>query len=133
MRRQSYELSGGARRVPLFYQGNKRRLSAHPDGDSIWFKPQSKQHLANLDDRNVEFYNGGFVQLGFEGIDALELHADVLLPDGTNVNRTLVKEGWSWWYRKYAPGGYGAGRVGEGCRGCTSRTVARPDHVGDGD
>ena len=30
--------------------------------------------------------------------------ADVLLPDGTNVNYTLVKDGWCWWYRKYAPG-----------------------------
>jgi micrococcal nuclease len=30
--------------------------------------------------------------------------ADVLLPEGTNVNHTLVKEGWCWWYRKYAPG-----------------------------
>jgi len=30
--------------------------------------------------------------------------ADVLLPDGTNVNRELVKDGWCWWYRKYAPG-----------------------------
>ncbi len=29
---------------------------------------------------------------------------DVLLPDGTNVNHTLVKDGWCWWYRKYAPG-----------------------------
>jgi micrococcal nuclease len=29
--------------------------------------------------------------------------ADVLLPDGPNVNHTLVKEGWCWWYRKYAP------------------------------
>ena len=29
--------------------------------------------------------------------------ADVLLPDGTNVNHTLVKNGWCWWYRKYAP------------------------------
>ena len=28
--------------------------------------------------------------------------ADVLLPDGTHVNHTLVKDGW--WYRKYAPG-----------------------------
>jgi len=29
----------------------------------------------------------------------------VLLPDdGTNVNHTLVKDGWCWWYRKYAPG-----------------------------
>ena len=29
---------------------------------------------------------------------------DVILPDGTNVNHTLVEEGWCWWYRKYAPG-----------------------------
>ena len=28
----------------------------------------------------------------------------MLLLDGTNVNHTLVKEGWCWWYRKYAPG-----------------------------
>lgn len=30
--------------------------------------------------------------------------ADVILRDGTNVNHALVKEGWCWWYRKYAPG-----------------------------
>ena len=30
--------------------------------------------------------------------------ADVLLPDGTNVNQQLVKDGWCWWYRKYSPG-----------------------------
>ena len=30
--------------------------------------------------------------------------AEVLLSDGTNVNHTLVKDGWCWWYRKYAPG-----------------------------
>ena len=30
--------------------------------------------------------------------------ADVLLLDGTNVNHTLVKDGWCWWYRKYARG-----------------------------
>jgi endonuclease YncB( thermonuclease family) len=30
--------------------------------------------------------------------------ADVLLSDSTNVNHTLVKQGWCWWYRKYAPG-----------------------------
>ncbi|WP_213043427.1 thermonuclease family protein [Nitrospira defluvii] len=29
---------------------------------------------------------------------------NVLLADGTNVNQELVKEGWCWWYRKYAPG-----------------------------
>jgi len=30
--------------------------------------------------------------------------ADVILRDGTNVNHELVKGGWCWWYRKYAPG-----------------------------
>ena len=30
--------------------------------------------------------------------------ADVRLADGTNVNHALVKDGWCWWYRKYAPG-----------------------------
>ena len=29
---------------------------------------------------------------------------DALLPDGTNVNHSLVKDGWSWRYREYAPG-----------------------------
>ena len=30
--------------------------------------------------------------------------AGVILADGTNVNHALVKDGWCWWYRKYAPG-----------------------------
>jgi endonuclease YncB( thermonuclease family) len=30
--------------------------------------------------------------------------ADVLLSDGTHVNHMLVKDGWCWWYRKYALG-----------------------------
>ncbi|OAI45792.1 hypothetical protein AYO43_07570 [Nitrospira sp. SCGC AG-212-E16] len=29
--------------------------------------------------------------------------ADVFLRDGTRVNHRLVKDGWCWWYRKYAP------------------------------
>jgi len=29
---------------------------------------------------------------------------DVLLPDGMNLNQELVKQGFCWWYRKYAPG-----------------------------
>jgi hypothetical protein len=29
---------------------------------------------------------------------------DVILPDGLNVNQELVKQGWCWCYRKYAPG-----------------------------
>jgi micrococcal nuclease len=29
---------------------------------------------------------------------------DIILPDGTSVNQEFVKQGWCWWYRKYAPG-----------------------------
>ena len=28
----------------------------------------------------------------------------MLLPDGLKLNQELVKQGWCWWYRKYAPG-----------------------------
>ncbi|MDK2741954.1 MAG: thermonuclease family protein [Nitrospira sp. BO4] len=28
----------------------------------------------------------------------------VVLPNRRNLNHELVKEGWCWWYRKYAPG-----------------------------
>ena len=27
-----------------------------------------------------------------------------LLPNGMNLNHELVKQGWCWWYKKYAPG-----------------------------
>jgi endonuclease YncB( thermonuclease family) len=30
--------------------------------------------------------------------------AAIILPDGTNVNKVLVRNGWCWWYRKYAAG-----------------------------
>lgn len=29
--------------------------------------------------------------------------ADIVLADTTHVNQKLVKDGWCWWYRKYAP------------------------------
>lgn len=29
--------------------------------------------------------------------------ADVLLPDGKNLNQKLVLNGWCWWHRKYPP------------------------------
>jgi endonuclease YncB( thermonuclease family) len=29
--------------------------------------------------------------------------ADVFLPDRPNVNHALVRDGWCWWYPKYAP------------------------------
>ena len=48
---------------------------------------------------------GGEVTLQTYGKDKYgRTLADVLLLDGTNVNHTLVEDGWCWWYRKYAPG-----------------------------
>jgi len=41
---------------------------------------------------------------------------DVFLPDGTNVNHGLVKYGWCWWYRKYAPGDAELGRLEKDAR-----------------
>ncbi len=31
------------------------------------------------------------------------LWGTVVLPNGQNLNHELVKDGWCWWYRKYAP------------------------------
>ncbi|MBU2548728.1 MAG: thermonuclease family protein [Proteobacteria bacterium] len=30
--------------------------------------------------------------------------ADVILPDGKNLNQEIVRAGFAWWYRQYAPG-----------------------------
>jgi endonuclease YncB( thermonuclease family) len=57
----------------LYYQG-QRHVGSRPDGDSAWFKPDQPQLLDNLGGRNPDFNGGDFVQLRFEGIDALELH-----------------------------------------------------------
>src|SRR5712692_4993691 len=52
-----------------------------------------------------ELVLGGEVTLQTYGHDKYgRTLADVLLPDSTNVNHTLVEDGWCWWYRKYAPG-----------------------------
>jgi|SRR5215831_3389425 len=51
-----------------------------------------------------ELVFGKHVTLQTHGLDKYgRTIADVLLPDGTNVNLTLVKDGWCWWYQKYAP------------------------------
>jgi micrococcal nuclease len=52
-----------------------------------------------------ELVFGKEVTLQTHGLDKYgRTLADVVLSDGTNVNHTLVKDGWCWWYRKYVPG-----------------------------
>jgi hypothetical protein len=59
--------------VRLVYQG-QRLVGSQPDGDSVWFKPDNPSLLSNIYGRSVRFNGGGFAQLRFEGIDALEIH-----------------------------------------------------------
>jgi len=48
---------------------------------------------------------GKNVRLQTHGTDKYKrILADVVLPDGTNVNHELVKDGWCWWYRRYVSG-----------------------------
>lgn len=57
----------------LHYQG-QRHVGSRPDGDSVWFEPDQPDLLSDLGGRSADFNGGGFAQLRFEGIDALELH-----------------------------------------------------------
>jgi hypothetical protein len=59
--------------VRLYYRST-RHVGSRPDGDSAWFKPDNENLLTNIGYRNAELNKGGFTQLRFEGIDALELH-----------------------------------------------------------
>jgi endonuclease YncB( thermonuclease family) len=66
-------------------------------------KGQAYGHKAK--DAVADLIFGKEVTLQTHGLDKYgRTLADVLLVDGTNVNRELVKDGWCWWYRKYAPG-----------------------------
>ena len=59
--------------IRLFYKST-RLVGSRPGGDSAWFKPDNPKLLSNIGHRSSNFNKGGFTQLRFEGIDALELH-----------------------------------------------------------
>jgi len=62
------------------------------------YETEAKQALSDL-------VFGKAVTLRTHGKDKYGyIIADVLLLDGHNINLELVKQGWCWWYRKYAPG-----------------------------
>jgi micrococcal nuclease len=55
--------------------------------------------------------------------------ADVLLPDGTHVNHTLVKNGWCWWYWKYAPRNTELARLEKNARETKKGLWMGPTHI----
>ncbi|TLY23797.1 MAG: hypothetical protein E6K66_06555 [Nitrospirae bacterium] len=50
-------------------------------------------------------------------------------PDGTNVIHMLVKNGWCWWYRKYAPRNTELARLEQTARGTKQGLWVSPTHI----
>ena len=87
--------------LEVLHQGKAERIRLNgidcPEKDQAYGE-RAKQAISEL-------VVGKEVMLNTYGLDRNgRTLADVLLPDGTNVNYKLVKEGWCWWYRTYAPG-----------------------------
>jgi endonuclease YncB( thermonuclease family) len=100
-----YKLVEGESR--LFYRST-RLVGSRPDGDSAWFKPDNPNLLSDIGQRSARFNKGGFAQLRFEGIDALELHfpgSDHQLKDPAVEARNFLLEniGFDWDDVEYAP------------------------------
>jgi endonuclease YncB( thermonuclease family) len=92
-----------------------------PDGDTLRFLNGHHTERIRLSGINCPEKGQPFGQRAKQAASALALGkdvtirthgrdrykrtlADVLLPYGMNLNQELVKHGWCWWYRKYAPG-----------------------------
>jgi micrococcal nuclease len=99
------------------YQGKVIRVM---DGDTIEVLHNTRPERIRLSGIDCPEKGQGFgnrakqsaSQLAFGKEVTLQTHghdkygrtlAEVLLPDGMNLNQELVKQGWCWWYRKYAP------------------------------
>ncbi|QDV36343.1 thermonuclease family protein [Tautonia plasticadhaerens] len=55
--------------------------------------------------------------------------AEVILSDGTSLNRTLVAQGYTWWYRTYTPTDTELERLEAGAKAAKRGLWARPDPV----
>ena len=86
--------------VEVLHSNHPERIRLH--GIDCPEKGQSYGHKAKQATSALVF--GKEVTLRTHGKDRYgRTIADVLLEDETNVNHKLVKDGWCWWYRKYAP------------------------------
>jgi micrococcal nuclease len=84
---------------------NKRAERIRLSGIDCPEKGQAYGHKAKNAVADLVF--GKEVMLQTHGLDKYgRTIADVLLQNGKNVNQELVKDGWCWWYRKYAPANF---------------------------
>ena len=97
------------------------RVVAIADGDTLTVlrgKEQVKVRLYGIDapEKGQDFGNRARERLGdlAQGetvrVDPVEtdrygrMVARIILPGGESLNRAMVRDGFAWWYRKYAPG-----------------------------
>jgi endonuclease YncB( thermonuclease family) len=74
-------------RIPL--NAAREVIAGLPDPEAVSYHPT----IMIASTRLTHYADGGRDQISVR-----------VLPNGTNVNHTLVKDGWCWWYRKYALG-----------------------------
>jgi micrococcal nuclease len=87
--------------IEIMHQNKPERIRLH--GIDCPEKGQSFGKRANQAASELMF--GKSVAVRVHGKDKYgRTIGDIILPDGTNVNKVLVKDGWCWWYRKYATG-----------------------------
>ena len=66
--------------------------------------PEKKQPFGRrAKERTAALAYGKVVKVRPSGVDRYgRIMADVILPDGRNLNRELVREGMAWWFRRYS-------------------------------
>ena len=80
------------------------------NADNVEFKirlegidaPESKQAFGDKSKRHLsELVFGRDVQVLETGQDFFRRTLAVIVVDGTNVNESMIRDGFAWWYRKY--------------------------------
>jgi hypothetical protein len=136
-----------ARAVSLDFQVWKPHfLSASSHGDTLEFLNGLRADRIRLNGIDCPEKGHAFGQKAKEAASALAFGKDVtvqthghdkyklipgdmVLPDGMNLYQELFKQGWCWWYRRFAPGGYAAGSVRDGARAAKNGLWADPHPV----
>ncbi len=106
--------------LPVFAQEITGRVVGVSDGDTITVLSQKQLIKVRLSKVDAPEKRQAFGQrakqftssLSYNKVVTLKEHgkdrygrvlADVLLPDGRSLNRELVRNGFAWWYTRYAP------------------------------
>jgi micrococcal nuclease len=87
--------------ISVMHEGRSEKIRLHgidaPERGQA-FSNRAKQFVSGL-------YFGKEVTVKPRGLDRYQRTvAEVILADGRNLNHEIVKAGFAWWFRRYAPG-----------------------------